>query len=96
VEGFSIVVIEANLCGTPVVVSDGVPADVVINNYNGIVYPFGDIDALSAALTNLLNDDGLWTKFSHNAISWAQNFNWEKSANKLNFLLNELVSSRRV
>ena len=39
VEGFSIVVAEANRCGTPVVVSDGVPSDVVVDKLNGLVYP---------------------------------------------------------
>ncbi|MEM2129499.1 MAG: glycosyltransferase family 4 protein [Candidatus Bathyarchaeia archaeon] len=94
VEGFSIVVIEANRCGTPVVVSNGVPEDVVINNYNGIVYSFGNIEALSVALTMLLNDKVIWNRISKNAISWAQNFTWENSVSKFDFVLNEVLSSK--
>ncbi|MGD9131100.1 MAG: glycosyltransferase family 4 protein [Candidatus Bathyarchaeota archaeon] len=92
VEGFSIVVMEANRCGTPVVVSDGVPGDVVINGHNGLVYPYGDIEAFSDALTKLFVDKELWTKLSKNAFSWAQNFTWEKSALKFDHLLNDTLS----
>jgi len=79
VEGFSIVVVEANRCGTPVVVSDGVPSDVVVNGHNGLVYPFGDVEALASAITELMKDDAIWNKMSKNAHEWAQQFNWERS-----------------
>lgn len=92
VEGFSIVVIEANRCGTPVVASSGVPKDVIIENFNGLVYPFGDIEALSKALVELLNNDQLWKKLSENSISWAQNFTWEKSVNTFNVILRDMLS----
>jgi glycosyltransferase involved in cell wall biosynthesis len=35
-EGFSYITIEAMACGTPVVVSNSIPEEVVINNFNGI------------------------------------------------------------
>ena len=92
VEGFSIVVIEANMCGTPVIVSNGVPSDVVINKYNGLVYPFGNINALSTAITTLLEDKTTWTKLSKNASSWAQKFTWANSVNELNLIINEVSS----
>lgn len=91
VEGFSIVVMEANRCGTPVVVSDGVPADVVKNNYNGLVYPYGNINAFATALVNMLTNKDLWAKLSNNAYIWAQNFTWEKSVDDFNRLLNSCI-----
>jgi len=79
VEGFSIVVAEANRCGTPVVASDGVPRDVVINGFNGLVYRFGDIDALAMNIVRLIDDDVLWDKMSKDAHQWSQQFTWENS-----------------
>jgi glycosyltransferase involved in cell wall biosynthesis len=91
VEGFSIVVMEANLQGTPVVASSGVPKDVVIENFNGLVYQYGAIDNLSSAITKLFKDDLLWQKLSENSAMWAQNFTWEKSATNLQQIMQELV-----
>jgi len=79
VEGFSIVVVEANRCGTPVVASDGVPSDVVMNGYNGLVYSYGDLQALASKTVELLNDPVLWERMSKNASEWSQQFTWEKS-----------------
>jgi glycosyltransferase involved in cell wall biosynthesis len=96
VEGFSIVVIEANSCGVPVVASSGVPKDVVVDGYNGLTYPYGDIQLLSRALIKLLNDESLWKKLSERSVEWAQNFTWEKSANELNTLLENVVPAKTV
>lgn len=79
VEGFSIVVAEANRCGTPVIASDGVPSDVVINGLNGLVYRFGDIDALAMNIVRLMEDDVLWERMSKDAREWSQQFTWESS-----------------
>jgi len=92
IEGFSIVVAEANRCGTPVVVSDGVPEDVVIDGYNGFVYPFGDINASVKALAKILNNEGLWKKMSTNAINWSKQFTWEKSSSILQKYLIEICN----
>lgn len=91
VEGFSIVVMEANCYGTPVVASSGVPKDVVIENFNGLVYQYGHIEPLSQALTKLFSDDLLWKRLSENSIAWAKNFTWERSALKLEAVLKEIV-----
>ena len=87
VEGFSIVVAEANRCATPVVVSDGVPSDVVVNGHNGLVFPFGDVKSLAVAIIQLMKDDVLWSKMSRNAYEWSQKFTWENSVSEfLNIL----------
>jgi glycosyltransferase involved in cell wall biosynthesis len=94
IEGFSIVVAEANSCGTPVVVSDGVPNDVVHDHFNGLVYPFGNIEALAACMVKLLNNEAVWTKISTNAYEWAKQFTWEKSISKFEEILREIVQDR--
>ena len=79
VEGFSIVVAEANSCGTPVVVSDGVPCDVVHNGYNGFVYHFGDIDTCADNIVKLIGDNDIWNNISENAYEWSKQFTWSSS-----------------
>lgn len=92
VEGFSIVVMEANCFGTPVVASTGVPKDVVIENFNGLVYQYGNIEPLSQALTKLFTDNSLWSSLSQNSIAWAKNFTWERSAQQLEAVIKELLN----
>ena len=76
VEGFGIVVLEANACGGPVVVSSGVPESVVTDGYNGLRYPFGDIEVLATALLEVLEDDKTFARLSRNAVNFAQQFGW--------------------
>ena len=91
IEGFSIVVAEANSCGTPVVVSDGVPSDVVHDHFNGLVYPFGNIEALATGIDKLLNNEAVWTTMSTNAYEWAKQFTWKKSVSKFEKVLRKMV-----
>jgi glycosyltransferase involved in cell wall biosynthesis len=62
------VVNEAMACGLPVVVSDMVgvigKSDIVRHGENGIVFPVGDIDALAAALDNLVENGELRTRMA--------------------------------
>jgi glycosyltransferase involved in cell wall biosynthesis len=95
VEGFSIAVAEANRCGTPVVVSDGVPSDVVINGYNGLVYPFGDVEALAFAITELMKDDIIWGNMAKNAYEWSQQFIWENSVSEFESILQNILKTNR-
>ena len=90
VEGFGIVILEANSCGTPVVVSSGIPQDVVINNYNGFRYPFGDLKDFALKIVRLIEDESLWTRISKNAYKWAQKFSWKNSVLEFNKLLQSL------
>ena len=95
VEGFSIVVAEANRCGTPVVVSDGVPFDVVRNGVNGLVYRFGDIDGFAAGISKLLSDEGAWREMSRNAYEWSKQFTWKSSTAKIEGILKNLIQKEQ-
>jgi glycosyltransferase involved in cell wall biosynthesis len=81
-EGFGIVVIEANACGTPVVVSDGVPADAAVNNYNALVFPRHDIESMSKSILSLLSDEVRWTLMSSNSTLWIKRFSQTSSVEK--------------
>ena len=76
VEGFGLVVLEANARGVPVVASSGVPEGAVRHEHNGLRYPFGDVDALAAALVRLLTDDALYARLSAASAAFAQGFAW--------------------
>jgi len=78
VEGFGIVVLEANACGVPVVASSGVPQGAVRDGENGLRYPFGEIDELSQRITRLLTDDEQHARLSSNSVAFAREFSWEK------------------
>jgi glycosyltransferase involved in cell wall biosynthesis len=79
-EGFGIVVIEANACGTPAIVSDRVPA--AMNGSNAIVVPCFDIDSLSKAIITLLSDEKRWCELSARSFELAKHFTWETSVNQ--------------
>jgi glycosyltransferase involved in cell wall biosynthesis len=82
-EGFGIVVIEANVYGTPVVASNGVPADAANNGYNAIVVKRNDIQGYSNALLLLLSNRELWERMSCNSREWATHFKWSYGVDNL-------------
>ncbi len=88
VEGFSMTTVEANACGTPVVVSDGVPGDAVLEGQNGLVYPFGDIEAMSKCCFSLLHEPRVWETMSDAGLKMARKFSWEATAEKFETFVN--------
>lgn len=59
-EAFPLTIVEAMLCGTPVVASDvGSVAEAVIDSETGLLVPSGDVPALVDALRRLLGDSEL-------------------------------------
>lgn len=83
-EGWGITNIEANACGTPVISAD-VPGlrDSVRNGTSGLLYPYGDISALSKVLTRILVDHAERQRLSDGAVAWASTFTWERSAREM-------------
>ena len=78
VEGFGIVVLEANACGVPVIASSGVPEGAVREGFNGLRYPFGEIPTLAGRIVQLLLDSALYSSLSENAEINAQRFRWSR------------------
>ncbi len=83
-EGWGIINIEANACGTPVV-SANVPGlrDSVRDGMSGLLYEYGRIDQLAAQIERVLADDALRDALSHGAVQWARQFDWATSAKKM-------------
>lgn len=72
-DGLPTVVLEAMACGTPVVATRvaGVP-EVLTDEYNGLLVPAEEPDAMASAVARLLNDPGLAHRLAHNAWEYAQ------------------------
>ncbi|MBN1347901.1 glycosyltransferase family 4 protein [candidate division KSB1 bacterium] len=95
-EGWGIVVIEANACGTPVIAADSPGLrDSVSDGVSGYLYPYGNIEKLSEKLIRLLNDRSERERLSRQAVKWSQQFDWNVSAEKTERLIeNNLFDSR--
>ncbi len=80
-EGWGIVNVEANACGTPAVAAD-TPGlrDSVKHGVTGLLYPYGRIDLLQEDLLKILFDHPLRESLSRNAIEFARSLTWEQTA----------------
>lgn len=95
VEGFGIVVLEANACGTPVIASSRVPGSVVQQNHNGLRYPFGDTAALARSIIAILEDDELYGRLSANSVAFAKQFAWASVGARFERVLELAIAGRR-
>lgn len=81
-EGFGLPVLEAMACGTPVVTSTISSLPEVAGDAALLVDPL-DIDALAAALRQLLADESLRAGLRARGLARAATFTWERSARQL-------------
>ncbi len=95
-EGWGLIVMEANACGTPVVVarSPGL-VDSSQDGVNGLFYNYGDIDDLTEKIDLLLTNEALREKLGKQAITWAQQWTWDGAADKIDNLIREIVDERK-
>lgn len=95
-EGWGLVVIEANACGTPAVVYD-VPGlrDSVVNGETGLIAKENTPLALAAAAASLLLDEQLYKKISRNAWLRSKTFNWEETERIFIAALNDAAARGR-
>jgi glycosyltransferase involved in cell wall biosynthesis len=91
IEGFSIVSVEANSLGVPVIATNGVPNEVITDGCNGIKYEFGNIEALAAAMLKILHDETLRRKLSANSKESSARFSWDSSAKLFKEVLQKVL-----
>jgi glycosyltransferase involved in cell wall biosynthesis len=82
-EGWGLTVIEANACGVPVIGAN-VPGlrDSIKDEETGLLYHYGDVEALTALLFRYYGDAELRRRLRARAIDWAAEFNWDNAASK--------------
>ncbi len=83
VETEGIVILEAMMCGLPVIcINQGASKDLVKNNFNGFVVK-DNIQDISSAINLLLKNSSLREKFGSNSIKIAKQYDIKLSINKL-------------
>ncbi len=93
VEGFALPVAEAMACGCAVVTTDsGGVRELAVHEKTAIVTPVGDVKALTKGVLKLLNDRSLCIRLAYMGRSHVKNYDWEKSAKKLESLIENILS----
>ncbi len=94
-EGWGLIVLEANACGTPVVVarSPGL-VDSSRDGVNGLFYEYGNIDELTAKLELLLTNHELRRRLGEQAVEWSHRWTWDGTADKINDLIEQTLYGR--
>ncbi|ENN95978.1 group 1 glycosyl transferase [Methanocaldococcus villosus KIN24-T80] len=86
-EGFGLTAIEAMACGKPVVARNvGGLREIVINNYNGFL-----TNNLKEKIELLINDKNLRETLGKNAYKFSKKFSWEKTAEEVRKVYEEIV-----
>ncbi len=83
-EGFGMALIEANACGTPVIGTNvgGIPY-VIQDGRNGLLVEPKNVEALSTAITRVLNDTQLAERLGNNGCRRVRDeFTWERSVRR--------------
>jgi len=95
-EGWGLTVVEAGACGTAVVAADSPGLrDSVQRDRTGLLVPFGDDDALAAALIRVIEDDALRVRLAEAGVAWAARFTWPDCARRsLDGLMRGMSASR--
>ncbi len=91
-ESFGMVALEAMACGTPVVASQvGGLAFLVQDGVTGYVVPADDPQALADRLIQLVKDPEGRHKMGEQAAAYAQEYAWEKIADRILALYREVL-----
>ncbi len=84
-ETWGLAVNEAMCFSLPVIVSDvvGCGPDLVKNNINGFIFPFGDFKQLSRDLESIIEDPQKRKSFGEKSLSIIKNYTFEKNINAI-------------
>jgi glycosyltransferase involved in cell wall biosynthesis len=93
-EGWGITNIEANACGTPVISADSPGLrDSVKPGLSGELYKYGDIEDLSQKIIEVIGKDSIRERYSRGAVEWANQFSWDKSAEKMLDIIKKQITA---
>jgi glycosyltransferase involved in cell wall biosynthesis len=93
-EGFGLVAVEANACGTPTIATN-VPGlrETVRDQDTGILVE-RNVDALAKSIKQVLGDFELRNRISKRAFEWSLQFNWDRTAEKMLRVLESTVDRK--
>jgi glycosyltransferase involved in cell wall biosynthesis len=95
-EPFGQVIVEAMLADVPVVAAaGGGPSEIISDGIDGLLYPPGDVERLSAALQRLAGDPSLRARLSASARSRAATFSQEAAARETMSMYRLLIAAGR-
>ncbi len=96
-EGFPNVVVEALACGCPVVATDCVDTirDIVTREYNGLIVPPEDVDALEMAMAKMMKDNDLRSYLGNNARKSVEKFHISRITKMWEDLFNEVLKNEK-
>ena len=91
-EGFGLVLVEAGICGLPLVSFDCQqgPAEIITPENGILVRPVGDVAALATAISKLAGDAELRRAMGQQALKLASRFNLEDIAGQWKEMLSTL------
>lgn len=91
-EGWGIINIEANACGTPVIAAN-VPGlrDAVRHGESGLLYEYGNVSQLTDTLRRFLTNIHLQEQLNKGAVNFARQFDWNDSALKMIKRVEEVI-----
>jgi len=95
-EGWGLTNIEANACGTLAIAADSPGLrDSVSEGVSGMLFPYGDTARLGEAIIRVFEDDSYRKRLEKGAIEWASGFDWDRSAEKMLSLMQDVVKKGR-
>lgn len=96
-EGFGNALVEAMACGLPVIATEcwHAPPGIVRHGVDGLLIPLEDVDALSAAMAQLMADDDQRRRLASEAVKAAQRFDLDRISQTWDELLEAVVGASR-
>jgi glycosyltransferase involved in cell wall biosynthesis len=94
-EGWGLIVMEANACGTPVVAarSPGL-VDSVSEGESGFLYEYGNVREMADRIELLLDKPDLRAEMGRKGIEWAEKYSWERATDAMLDMINRTIAAR--
>jgi glycosyltransferase involved in cell wall biosynthesis len=84
IEAFGLVVLESMAYSKPIIAFDsGGPTELILENHNGIIVENRNIEQLSGAILNIIQNDSLFHEFQVNSQKNIKKYDWNKITKSL-------------
>src|SRR5262249_61710342 len=92
-EGWGLTNVEANACGTVCVAADSPGLrDSVLDGRTGLLYPYGDVEAMAERIVRLLTDAERRRQMEGAALAWAASLTCERCGEETLRLIERTVA----